>query len=216
MKENHRIGRGPAKRREHSEKLIRTALKDGKRTFKELLKATGLSRPALADRLKEMLKHRELLKEADSEDCRIRYYSLTTLGLQKLQQQEELSFLNNAKLSVKTEAFTVVDAETASRISEALVKTMEHMMCKGIIYAIEHVKTNPPKDCIVLSIFTNRRFRGSLKCQMRLAEIAKCAMLAEMGRLSRRELEKLSETAIVFRFSKDKINKWLKTLYAVA
>ena len=56
--------------------LILTALKDGRKRFKDLLEITGLNRVTLANHLKELLRNGKVKKEVASNDKRVRYYSL--------------------------------------------------------------------------------------------------------------------------------------------
>jgi DNA-binding HxlR family transcriptional regulator len=210
MKKDHRWGRGPSKRKQSSLNLIREALKDGKKRFTDLLEATGLSRPALADNLKEMYRNGEVEKEVDSEDYRIKYYSLTPYGRNEIHKQEEIVFLGSAQaLDVKADNFVTINPEVAAIISETIHEALKHIHTRQLC-AIKRVEEGVPEDCIFFSIYSPKKQQGLKKNSRKLAEVAKSAMLAEIRTLHKRELARISDIAIVFRFNKSIIEEHLR------
>jgi DNA-binding MarR family transcriptional regulator len=216
MKKDHRWGKGPSERKQRSLNLIREALKEGRKTFTDLLEATGLSRPALAYNLKEMYRNGEVEKEVDPKDYRVKYYSLTPYGRNEIHKQEEIVFLHRARaLDVETDKFLTINPEIAATISETIHETLKHIHTKAVACTIKRIKEEVPDNCIFFSIYSLAKKQGVKKIARRLAEIAKSAMLAEIRTLDKRELSKMPDVAIVFRFNKSIIEKHLRAVHAI-
>ena len=178
--------------------------------FTELFRNTKRSRDTLTRHLKDLFK-----KNMINYNYLTKRYSITRLGLETLQKQEELTFLGSSQLNVKADAFTELSSKDFTKIAEGLAKALEHTMRKGFISTIGGVM-DVPKDCISFSIYSGSKRKGSaVKNARRLAEMAKSAMLITMATLNKCELRKVSDIAIVFRFNKDKIDKYLTSVSAV-
>jgi DNA-binding MarR family transcriptional regulator len=191
--------------------LILEALKDGRKKFGELLVRTGLSRPALASNLKQMCENGAVERESNSEDYRISYYSLTSKGWNTLRKQEDIAVLGSSEFNVRADDFTSLASEDVSKIAEAIAGALQ----KGIDVCIWGPAENILKECISFSIYSSKKPKGkALENARRFAEIAKSAMLVEIGASSRSELSKIPSVTIVFRFNKDKIDKYAKTWVA--
>jgi len=215
MKKDYRWGMAPLERRQNSENLIMEALKEGKKRFKSLLEITGLSRPALASNLKRLCQNGYLKREVDPEDYRVTYYSLTEEGWNRLKQQEEIVFLGSSELNLKADNFADIQMEGFKMIAENVAEALNQVFKEGMICTIERIMDIPP-DCVSFSIYSRKRRKASVKGARRLAEVAKSAMLVAIGTLNKRELKGIPEVSIVFRFNKDKVDKYLTTVHAVA
>lgn len=210
MKRDLRWGKSSFERRQSAQNLIIEALLDGKKKFKELREITGLSEPALASNLKELHRNGDVIREVDPNDFRVTYYSLTPNGLKRAQQQEDLVFLGNSRLDVKADDFAALASDDVVKIARGIVYALKYTFQKGLICAIERVLDYVPPECVSFSIYSGK---GSVpKSVRRLAEVAKSALLVEMATLNQRELTKLSNVGIVFRFNIDKIDSYMKTL----
>lgn len=214
MKHDLRWGKSPFKRKQSAQNLIIEALLDGKKKFKELREITGLSDPALASNLKELHQNGYVAREVDPNDFRITYYSLTPDGLKMAQQQEDLVFLGNSRLDVKADDFATLASEDIVKIAEGISTALKYTFQKSLVCTIEKVSNYIPPECVSFSIYSSGR--RTPKGMRRLAEVAKTALLAEMVRLDKRELRKLPNICIIFRFNKDKIEKHIKTVYAIS
>jgi DNA-binding HxlR family transcriptional regulator len=211
MTKDYRWGKSPSVRKQISQNLIRQALKDGKKKFKDLLEETGLSRPALAANLKEMYRNEEVKKEADPKDYRVTYYSLTSLGVNEIHRQEEVRFLDNARKYARRDDINTLFSEDIAKISDNIAMALKTMFEKGLVHTFFPTL---PEDGITFSIYSISKGKETLKNAAKLAEVAKSAMLASIVTLNKNELEKISDAAIVFRFNRDKINEYLTTICA--
>jgi hypothetical protein len=84
-----------------------------------------------------------------------------------------------------------------------------------VVCTIKRIKEEVPDNCVFFSVYSLGKKQGVKKIARRLAEIAKSAMLAEIRTLDKRELSKMPDVAIVFRFNKNIIEKHLKAVHAI-
>jgi len=217
LKQDLRWGKSPSERRECAEILIREALSDGQKSFSELLTLTNLSRTALANNLKQMYRRREVTKEMSFKDFRVTYYSLTKKGETLLHKQREIAALNSKTFKARNEDFTVLSPEDVSKIVGATVDAFLALQSKVIcqIYPLGRSR-ELLRQCVSFSVFSDEtKSNEKLETIMKVAESAKSAMLGAMEVLNETDLQRISNYAIIFRFDKDKINEYLRTLKAV-
>jgi DNA-binding MarR family transcriptional regulator len=194
---------------------IGNVLRQGERTFSELLEATGLSRSALAFHLKKMHTEGEVSRRMYPKDFRVTFYSLTDKGRSKLHKHEDIVFLGSAKFNVKEDGFTALSSEDFSEVAKGIAEALQHVFKKGLIACIWGPSESLLKECVSFSIYSKNKLNiKALKTAKRLAEIAKSAMLAGIGSSSSSELNNTPSFTIVFRVNKDKMNEYLKTWVA--
>ena len=217
VKQDLRWGKSPFERRESAEILIREALRNGKKSFGELLTLTNLSRTALANNLKRMYRRREVTKEVSPKDFRVTYYLLTKKGEALLYKQQEIATLNSKTFKARREDFTVLSPEDVSKIVGATVNAFLALQGKVLceIYPLGRSR-ELLKQCVSFSIFSDEAGSdGSLETVTKVAESAKSAMLGAMEVLNESDLRRISKYAVVFRFDKDKVDEYLRTYEAV-
>lgn len=145
LKKDYRKGFSPRRRTTECQKAIRNALRQGKKTFGNLLDETGLGRPTLAFHLKEMHKKGELRRETDPKDYRITYYSLTNKGRDELHRQDDIETITLGSIVVKR-----VGGQSASGLS--YLEDAEVLRCIAYsVYSSQRLKTTEKNFVKVLA-----------------------------------------------------------------
>jgi len=200
LKIDYRMGVSPQERTTKCETAIRNALRQGKKTFGNLLKETKMSRSTLASHLKEMYKKRHVERETDPKDYRITYYSLTSKGRGELRRQEDIDTL-------------VSSPEIIVGLTDALIKFLEPSI-RHYIITLEEKDSNLLKECITYSIYSDSSLKNEVRDYAReLTELAAKSMLSEFAIPTRRQvIKKMPNISLVFKFDWDKIEKYLQTV----
>jgi DNA-binding MarR family transcriptional regulator len=204
LKIEYRIGVPPGQRKTKCETAIRNALRQGKKTFGNLLDETDLSRSTLAFHLKEMHKKGHVERETDPKDYRIRYYSLTSKGRGEVRRQEDIDTLASAE-------FLLFSPEIISGLTDALIKFLEPSIRQHIL-TLEEKDSNLLKECITYSIYSDSLLKNEVReYASELAELATASMLSEFVISTQRQvIKKMPNISLVFKFDKDKIEKYLQ------
>ena len=201
---DYRRGFPPWRRKRECQRAIRDALRQGKKTFGNLLDETHASRSTLAFHLKEMHKKGHVERETDPKDYRITYYSLTSKGRGELHRQEDIDTLASAE-------FLLFSPEIITGLTDALFKFLEPSI-RQYILTLEEEDFKLLKECITYSIYSDKPLKNEIRDYVRgLAELAATSMLSEFAISTRRDaIKKIPNISLVFKFDRDKIDEYLR------
>lgn len=201
---DYRRGGPPWKRTKESQRVIRGALRQGKKTFGDLLDETDLSRSTLAFHLKEMHKKGHVKRETNPKDYRITYYSLTSKGKGELRRQEDIDTLASAE-------FFLPSPEIIAGLTDALLKFLEPSIRQHLL-TLEEEDSKLLKECMTYSIYSDSPLKNEVRdYASRLAKLTAKFMLSELVISTRRHvIKKIPNISLVFKFDRDKIDKYLQ------
>jgi DNA-binding MarR family transcriptional regulator len=201
---DYRKGLSPSRRTKECWNVIRNTLKQGKKTFADLVRETGLSRSTLAFHLKEKTRHGFLWKETDQDDCRIKYYSLTPKGIRDLRRQEDINYVASA-------ASLLFPLENSERLAAALIEFFGPSVRKYLLDLGEK-DFGLLREGITYSIYSDSPMKKEVEDYARkLAERAFASIMSEFAIPLRRDVtKKLPKISIVFRFNWAKIDEYLQ------
>jgi DNA-binding MarR family transcriptional regulator len=208
---SYRKGIPPLRRRMEARQAIIKALRDGEKTFGQLLNETGMSRSTLSFHLKNMHKNREVNRRTDTKDYRVTCYSLTSKGSIELHRQEDIETLSSGELMFPPPKMM---AELADRLVEFLKPAIQQELLHM------EMKDSPVlKECITFSIYSNKPLKGEGKDYVEsLAELATASMLVELAILTRRrairQFKQIPDLRLVFRLNRTKIEEYLRKVEA--
>jgi len=151
---DYRRGFPPWRRKRECQRAIRDALRQGKKTFGNLLDETHASRSTLAFHLKEMHKKGHVERETDPKDYRITYYSLTSKGRGELHRQEDIDTLASAE-------FLLFSPEIITGLTDALFKFLEPSI-RQYILTLEEEDFKLLKECITYSIYSDKPLKNEI------------------------------------------------------
>jgi DNA-binding MarR family transcriptional regulator len=204
LKPDYRKGQSALRRKNSSHWAIIIALKNGRKTFSQLLKETALSRSTLASHLKEMVAKGEVEREADTTDYRITYYRLKNYAWSsELQKEEDVHAIDSMEIVYS------IPPEAISNFFRKLADFLEPSLREYII-RIEADKslTNYVSYSIYVGSSESRAIGNNLG---KIAEKGVLAMLSEIVKAPEL-LDQSSDFTIVFRFNKKKITELIQKL----
>ena len=203
-KTGYRTGLSPKRRRTECQNAIRDALRQGKKTFGELLLEKHMSRSTLAFHLKEMHQKGQLERQKDHNDYRITYYTLTKLGRGELRRQEDINTLSSAK-------FLFPSPEIVEGVTKALFELLKPSI-REYILALSDEDSKLLKDAITYSIYSENPLKNKVRDYVNeLAKLAASSMLSQLAVPTQRHvIKKMPNISLVFKLDSHKIENYLK------
>ncbi|MEM3697469.1 MAG: MarR family winged helix-turn-helix transcriptional regulator [Candidatus Bathyarchaeia archaeon] len=209
-KKDYRLRTSPSERKVKAQNMIRETLMKGEKRFTDLLLETGLSRPALSYNLRELEEKSEVESRIDSNDLRVKFYSLTEKGINAYKRQKDIENLSSFRY------FPFSIGEFIQALG-TLFRDLMEVYGDAVHYAYSDYKVPPIKKesqdiikkCVTFSFYFEEDLKGENPYQVfrqTLKEFAQVAVLAASSHdVNIERLKRLPNLFFVFKLDKERL-----------